>query len=354
MENGVEVVLNHVEPYKIKGEPNTLTLEEELIIDTERDEIAKLGLVDIDAFTLNSEGNIYILCRKSKESHIFKFDKNGNFILFFGLSGQGPGELQAPLYIGIDNKEDVVVTDSRKRKLIIFDNEGNFKKEIPFEKSIIFVHPLENGNYLIFYQVFDLPGSDYFSQSSLSLWSSEFEELKELGRLKLLDYSKQRKRKGTVPIFCWSVSRGHVYFGNEESRYEIRVYDLEGNLFRKIRKEYKKEPIPDEYKKERMKNRRPQDREITYFPDSFPPYQGFFADETRRLFVMTYEKSNYPSGYIYDIFNSKGVFIGRKSINGFKTRGGHMWVITRQNYLYGIKEKESGYKELVVYKMRWE
>jgi len=69
---------------------------------------------------------------------------------------------------------------------------------------------------------------------------------------------------------------------------------------------------------------------------------------------MTYEKSNYPSGYIYDIFNSKGAFIGRKSINGFNTRGGHMWVIAKQNYLYGIREKESGYKELVVYRMKWE
>jgi len=265
IEDGVEVVVNHLEPYRIKGELSTLHLEEEFVIDTERDDVAELGLFDIDAFALNSEGNIYILSRKSKESHIFKFDKKGNFAHSFGLSGQGPGEFQSPLYIGIDNKGDVVITDRRKRKLIIFDNEGNYKKAIPFEKSIIFVHPLENGNYLIFYQVFDLPGSDYFSQSLLSLWSSEFEELKELGRLKLLDYSKQRKRKGTVPIFCWSVSGGHIYFRNEERRYEIWVYDLEGNLFRKIRKEYKKEPILDEYKKERMKNMRPQDREITFF-----------------------------------------------------------------------------------------
>ena len=31
-----------------------------------------------------------------------------------------------------------------------------------------------------------------------------------------------------------------------------------------------------------------------------------------------------------------------------------MWVIAKQNYLYGIREKESGYKELVVYRMKWE
>jgi len=42
MEDGVEVVLNHLEPYKIKGEPFTLHIEEEFTIDTEKDEIAEL------------------------------------------------------------------------------------------------------------------------------------------------------------------------------------------------------------------------------------------------------------------------------------------------------------------------
>jgi len=31
IEDGVEVIINHLEPYKIKGEPSTLNLEEEFI-----------------------------------------------------------------------------------------------------------------------------------------------------------------------------------------------------------------------------------------------------------------------------------------------------------------------------------
>jgi len=33
MEDGVEIVVNHIEPYKIKWEPSTFSLEEEFMID---------------------------------------------------------------------------------------------------------------------------------------------------------------------------------------------------------------------------------------------------------------------------------------------------------------------------------
>lgn len=55
MEEGVEVVVNHVEPYKLKGEPGNLILLKVLSIDTERDDIAESGLTDIGAFDVDSE-----------------------------------------------------------------------------------------------------------------------------------------------------------------------------------------------------------------------------------------------------------------------------------------------------------
>ena len=62
VKDGVEVIVNHLEPYRIEGEPNTLHLEEEFTIDTEKDYIAESGLVDIDNFDVDSKGNIYGLC----------------------------------------------------------------------------------------------------------------------------------------------------------------------------------------------------------------------------------------------------------------------------------------------------
>jgi hypothetical protein len=61
VEDGVEVIINHLEPYEVKGKPNNLFLEEEFRIDTEKDEIAETGLTDISnrGFGVDSEGSIY-------------------------------------------------------------------------------------------------------------------------------------------------------------------------------------------------------------------------------------------------------------------------------------------------------
>jgi len=85
VEDGVEVVLNHLEPYKIKGEPNILHLEEELTIDTEKDEILEVGVTDIKDFDIDSEGNVYFFQeRENDENLVYKFDKKGNFVNTFG------------------------------------------------------------------------------------------------------------------------------------------------------------------------------------------------------------------------------------------------------------------------------
>ena len=353
-EDGVEVVINHLEPYRVKGEPSTFSLTEEFRIDTEKEDIAEMGMADIGAFDIDGEGRIYILSGKNKESAVFEFDKEGNFIHSFGSLGQGPGEFQSPTYLGIDSRGMLNITDFGKRKLITFDPGGNFEREISFDNRMIFIHPLENGKHLMFYQIFFLPGGDDASQAPLSLWTPEFKEVKVLGILTIPNYSKHKKRKGTPPLFCWSVSGENIFFGNKESAYEISVFDLEGKIIRKITKQHKSIPVPEEYKKERMENLHPREREITYFPENFPPYRAFFSDDAGRLFVMTYEKGAVPGEYIFDIFNSRGVFIGRKSHRGFYCAGGRTWVNVINENLYGIVEKESGYKALVVYKIAWE
>ena len=93
MEDGVEVIVNHLEPYKIKKEPTTLNLEEEFIVDFERDDLAELSLTAPWGFAVDSDGNLYFVTSKTRDNCIFKFDRNVNFITSFGRRGQGPGEL---------------------------------------------------------------------------------------------------------------------------------------------------------------------------------------------------------------------------------------------------------------------
>jgi hypothetical protein len=361
MEDGVEVVLNHVEPYKIKGEPSTLYLEEEFTIDTEKDEIAELGVTDITAFDVDSEGNIYFFQeRESDRNLVYKFDKNGHFVTPFGRRGQGPGEIQYPIYLNITRQDEIPIQDDGALKLYILDGKGTVIKETRLvSKSAGFFtfYPLKNGNYLKFWDCFD--PSKKHRYDILNLYDSRFEEIKELDRC---DYGPgvaftQQKAKGSPRVFIWEASGGMIYLGHENRGYEILIYDLDGKLLKKIRKEYNPADAPDEFKENLIVNfGRFKDKLIV--PDKMPPFHYFFLDDEGRLYVKTYEKGNNKNEWIHDIFNSDGIFIKRMSMAGY---GRWMYpgrdlnrAKAKNHRLYCIREKENGYIELAVYKMRWE
>jgi len=129
VENGVEIVINHLEPYKI-GSQSSFTLEEILTIDTEDEEIANLGIPDIFGFSINSLGGIYILrAYEGEGDFIFKFTKNGEFVKSFGSQGQGPGELQNPHYIAIDHNDNIMISDLNQQILRKY-NKVNITKMV--------------------------------------------------------------------------------------------------------------------------------------------------------------------------------------------------------------------------------
>jgi hypothetical protein len=354
MEDGVEVIVNHLEPYKIKGDPSILHLEEEFTIDSEYFHIARIGLTDILCFDVDSKGNIYFLKSKQRnENNIFKFDRNGRFITSFCPKGQGPGEIKYASWMDIDNQDNIVVTDMSKFKLIIFNQDGGLTRETSIEVGTMAVPCTDDGKFLIFGQDIDSMRREY-EHLPLKLVNSRLETIKELDRYKKSENDAKTKRyRGTGILFCWSVSKGSIYIGNEKRGYEIWKYDLEGNLIQKIKKEYEKAPIPEEYKKETIERLPEMLKKRTYFPDFFPPYQAFFNDDRGRLFVVTYEEGENPSEFMVDIFNHDGVFVGRKSLD-IRTWNGLLWAKMIGNLFYCPQENESGYKKLIVYKMRWE
>ena len=63
IEDGVEVVLNFLEPYKISSGPTSFNLEEEIVIDMEREDLSELGTGRIDELDVDVDGNIYFSYR---------------------------------------------------------------------------------------------------------------------------------------------------------------------------------------------------------------------------------------------------------------------------------------------------
>jgi len=372
MEDGVEVILNHVEPYKIKGEPSALHLEEEFRIDTAEKKMAQLGLTDTSGFDVNSEGEIFIFKPPTSEDNfVLKFNQKGYFVKAFGRKGVGPGMIRRPFYNPITSQDELPILDYA-HKVLMFDKDGDLINEIYIYMSSLnqttMVLPLENGSYIIRKSLRNSFSEEpnyilglYRHDGIESKEVTDFKKIKELDRYtSYLSYSRQRSgEKIRYPdhVSIWSISKERIFVGNENQGYEIQVYDFAGNLQRKIKKDYEPVEISEEFKNkitQRLEKAPPDYREKVYIPQHWPPFQSCFTDEEGRLFVMTYEKGENPGEYIHDIFSSDGAFIGRAALEYYSAnRMTPLKAIAKNGRLYCLQEKERGNKELAVYKMTW-
>jgi len=127
MQNGVEVVFNSIEPYKIKSELVNLDLIEDFFIDTEDLKIAETGLTDIVQFDVDTSGGIYFLVPPSGAgTFIYKYHR-GDFEAAFGKKGQGPGELQWPYALRVNSQDEVMIVENDT--LFFYDKEGKFLRK---------------------------------------------------------------------------------------------------------------------------------------------------------------------------------------------------------------------------------
>lgn len=132
-----------------------------------------------------------------------------------------------------------------------------------------------------------------------------------------------------------------MHYIKEERGYEIWVYDSNGKLIRKIRKEYTQIPVSENYKEKMLKQFPENMRNVLYFPDFHHPLQSLVAADDGKLLVSTYEEGNNPGEFMCDIFNENGVFIGRKSLNIWIWEG-HLWAKMTANKFYCLTEKDKG------------
>jgi hypothetical protein len=353
----VEVIQNHIEPYTLKGEATSLTLTKEFTLDTEREDLAEIGLTDIsNTFDVDSQGNIYIYIRHSDGDIYYKFDDKGNFINSFGRQGQGPGENQLGVYLTLTVNDEIAVTDLGNMKLSIFKTNGDLSQETKLGHEFDAVHPLANGNYLARKIVMD-PTSDFLWQNPLLMCDSEFKEIAELDRQIMPNPMQGERLKGIWYTFSWKVAGYKIFSGFQERGYEIFVHDFDGRLIRKIRKEFKAVPVSREYKDKYMEQFSAplfdDIRKKIYFPPSMPPFHYFFTDDAGRLFVMTYAEGENSGEYWYDIFNPEGIFITRASLN-IKNDPDRLYAKIKNDRLYAVQDKDSGFVELVVYQMQWQ
>ncbi len=90
------------------------------------------------------EDKIYIL--DWRLNALYLFNSKGKFMTSIGKVGRGPGEYIRPRYFFVNEKEKLVkVFDAPTMKLICFDLEGNFEREIKFNNYLRGISETEYG-----------------------------------------------------------------------------------------------------------------------------------------------------------------------------------------------------------------
>ncbi|MEW5900702.1 MAG: 6-bladed beta-propeller [Acidobacteriota bacterium] len=344
----------------MKGEPIALELEEELVIDTEKQDIAGRGLGDVRKFDVDSQGNIYLFQMPREGAHlVFKFNPAGGFVKSFGKVGQGPGEIQFPFYQRINRRDEIIIWDSGALKYVAFDAQGTIIRETRLELKM---YPLggplflENGGFLT-RETGTSEGARAYDVS-VSLYDAGFKKLRELCKYQLLDPQEADKINAYPDFPVIGISATRIYVGKIAAGYEISGYDLDGNLVRKMRKKYQPVRVQESLKTEIFAELGNHPfRNKFYFPEEMPAFQFFFVDDEERLYVATSEKSA-DGQNICDILNRDGIFIARKALGFYDLlravwQGRELDIIAKRGRLYCLREKDSGYKELAVFRMSW-
>ena len=78
-------------------------------------------------------GDIFVAdghAEKDAFPRIVKFDKDGKFIKAWGQPGKGPGEFGTPHSIMIDSEGHVLVCDRGNFRIQVFDQDGNYLREL--------------------------------------------------------------------------------------------------------------------------------------------------------------------------------------------------------------------------------
>jgi hypothetical protein len=354
MEDGVEAVLNHLEPYRLKGMPTRLSVERKFSIDFERQDLAELGISEILGFDVDSTGHIFCLC----DAAIFKFDPKGEFLLKFGRKGEGPGEFSYPVRCAVSERDEFWVFDYAKYKFILYEQSGEFIRETGLNVlgdlwGMGEVYYLDETTTL--QMVAPLDPDEATPAFQLIVQNTE------AGRRRTLPDRLEGEDPFNSPRFnlfhhrlLYQVARRNIFVTSQQnSQFEINIYDVAGMPQKRIRKEYRKIRLREEYKTRRMEwfKKHPLSRKHKmqgYFPDFYPPIQDFFVDSEGRIFVETYEEADNPDAVTVDIFNPDGVYLIRTSLVKSQSKR------FKHGRLYALQEKDSGFQELNVSALSWD
>ncbi len=355
-EKGITVIKNPREPLygEIKFE-----LEEDLSIGNQKD--ANYLFYKITDIQVSKNGDIYI--SDSGNYRVQCFDKNGNYLLTIGRKGQGPGEFNHPFELQIEGETGNIYVNDDLRKIKIFDKEGNYiNKDIILEDMLSDFYLDSDRNI---WGKFSSPASH-----SIKKVNHEGKVVQELAESPFM-FTKKILSKETVGNRGYAeglfITHGYehdsyiskidnqTFIYGYSKEYELNIFDKEGNILIKIKKDEPYKKFTKE-EKSRIEHRikvglisdgYPYRGISLRFPKHMPFFYSIFTDCRGRIYVrQNTRKRGENVERVYDIFSKEGYYLYRATIPSRP-------YIIRNGYLYTCIVNEDTGEELVKrYKIR--
>ncbi|MCP5050236.1 MAG: hypothetical protein GY940_23925 [bacterium] len=275
---------------------------------------------DLNSIVVDGEGNVFAFAGETNGSRCFiiKFDPYLDYVTHFGSEGRGPGQFTTRQTspegrLSIDSNGDVYVVDHNPTRLVVFDNNGKHKKDIPFDQT----YSKSIG------RVYRIRVSGDGSLTALKYRS----KTPPYGLIFRLDPTKVKVRYPFLekPIYgnftsgfygrncIIDTDSNHIVFGDSQI-YKFRVYDNKGKLILAVED---KDRWAGQFKR----------REMRYIKRNFLQPKRRYSriknkilvqlNEDRERFEKVVESIRYSKNIISDIKISSGrvwVFLVRKNI----------------------------------------
>jgi hypothetical protein len=303
-ENGILVTVNNGTP----ADSNfTVKFQETALINSENQQNPQKYIEKPICFEFDADQNIFILDQKT--SRIRKYDKSGKFLLAFGGTGSGTGQFTLANSFSI-RKDTLFVFDWIGLKVIKFDLMGNCLFETRLSSFDKFpADPRAFGGFYV--NIKDSVSSDLSGKSytyrELSLFDQEFNLIRSLHKNKYPNITdREYDPAENTSLFTLSDSLIYIY-ENSKDDYSIDVYNKEGTILRRIKKDYSRikmtaeemNDFTDEGARNGKRYRAEYKNSVNYM----------FIDKYDRLWVNSSSAEN-ENGLYFDIFEND-IFLKR-------------------------------------------
>ena len=311
-----------------------IVLDEKFVLDFNNCEDSYVSTYLRTPTNLDKDSSFFFV--DSKNSKVVKIDKNGQFIKSFSNEGNGPGEFPnhyvQSYYITNDS---LYLMNQCEYKILNFDTNGKFSCNRQFLREAMANGRnmyVRNNNILIYQTFWGMYGKQ---KTKLVLANLNMKTLKEVYSLDTEDTPAElMSGKHAIEVAC---SEDEIYMSvpGDYGRYLINVYDFEGNLKSKIRKNFRKVKINNDKLKSSLKKNGISKKGLSDYKN---PIEFMFCDPNGRLFVNSPRDARSPKDdnkkrcYFFDIFQM-GEFINRIA---FEIPDNIDWISFKNDFAYGF------------------